>query len=64
MNLSGILMTFWLRHWKRPPCAIDTHKVTALGLAMDQVRLAIRDRRSFLERNTLKEDEKPRFLAG
>jgi TRAP transporter TAXI family solute receptor len=55
--LAQALETSSLRH-------LDTHKVTALGLAMDQVRLAIRDRRSFLERNTLKEDEKPRFLAG
>lgn len=55
--LADALETSSLRHF-------DTHKVTALGLAMDQVRLAIRDRRAFLERDGLSEAEKPRFLAG
>ena len=55
--LADALETSSLRHF-------DTHKVTALGLAMDQVRLAIRDRRATLERDGLSEVDKPRFLAG
>jgi len=55
--LADALESSSLRHF-------DAHKVTALGLAMDQVRLAIRDRRATLERNGLPEVDKPRFLAG
>jgi len=41
---------------------LDTHRVTALGLAIDQVRLAIRDRRRQIE--SAPRRETPRILAG
>ena len=44
---------------------LDTHRVTALGLAIDQVRLAIRDRRRQIEGGAPAETrESPRILAG
>ncbi len=44
---------------------LDTHRVTALGLALDQVRLAIRDRRRQIEsRQPTQRLETPRILAG
>ncbi len=42
---------------------LDTHRVTALGLAIDQLRLAIRDRRAQLERSEGSRPV-PRYLAG
>jgi hypothetical protein len=44
---------------------LDTHRVTALGLAIDQVRLAIRDRRRQIEAGERKgTQESARFLPG
>jgi len=44
---------------------LDTHRVTALGLAIDQVRLAIRDRRRQIEAgDPTARVETPRILAG
>ena len=44
---------------------LDTHRVTALGLAIDQVRLAIRDRRRQIEAgDSTSGFETPRILAG
>ena len=44
---------------------LDTHRVTALGLAIDQVRLAIRDRRRQIEgRAQAGKQESARILAG
>ena len=44
---------------------LDTHRVTALGLAIDQVRLAIRDRRRQIEAGDPTGNiETPRILAG
>ncbi len=44
---------------------LDTHRVTALGLALDQVRLAIRDRRRQIESGQpAARTEPPRILAG
>ena len=44
---------------------LDTHRVTALGLALDQVRLAIRDRRRKIETgDRTPVAESPRILAG
>ena len=44
---------------------LDTHRVTALGLAIDQVRLAIRDRRRQIEAgDPTAKFETPRILAG
>ena len=44
---------------------LDTHRVTALGLAIDQVRLAIRDRRRQIETgDPTAKFETPRILAG
>ena len=44
---------------------LDTHRVTALGLAIDQVRLAIRDRRRQIEAgDPTAKFETPRILVG
>ena len=44
---------------------LDTHRVTALGLAIDQVRLAIRDRRRQIEAgDPAIRSETPRILVG
>ena len=44
---------------------LDAHRVTALGLAIDQVRLAIRDRRRQIEAgDPTARVETPRILAG
>jgi TRAP transporter TAXI family solute receptor len=58
MVLAQALEAGSLRH-------LDTHRVTALGLAIDQVRLAIRDRRRQIEAgDPAAPFETPRILAG
>ena len=45
--------------------AFEAHRVTALGLALDQVRLAIRDRRGAIQGETYPAArEKPRIVSG
>jgi hypothetical protein len=58
MILAQALEAGSLRH-------LDTHRVTALGLAIDQVRLAIRDRRRQIEAgDPAIRSETPRILVG